>query len=138
MVKYGGRGHSLTKNEKKLLKVIVNHAGTPSKGPMNISELCKEAKVSNKVWYNLVENPEMATLLPEALDYLLGQQIIPVVQKVVERALAGSAKHAELVFRLSGLLQDGQTKILQVFGKESTEGAFLTEQQISEMLARAK
>ena len=138
MVRYGGRGHSLTKNEKKLLKVIVSHAAMPTKGPMNISELCASAKVSTKTWYNLVENPEMATLLPEALDYLLGQQIIPVVQKVVERALAGSAKHAELVFRLSGLLQDGQTKILQVFGKEGEVDTFLTEQQISQMLARAK
>jgi hypothetical protein len=133
MVRYGGRGHNLSRGEKKILKVIIE-----SKGPMNISEICQRAKVSQKVWYRMVENPEMATLLPEALDYLLGQQLIPVVQKVAERALEGSAKHAELLFKLSGLLEEGQTKILQVFGKEGEEGAFLTEQQINRMIGVRK
>ena len=128
MVRYNGAGHSLTRPQKRLIKAIVE-----SKGPMNITEICKTAKVSPKVWYRLASDPEMATLLPEALDYQIGQQLIPVVQKVVERALEGSAKHAELVFRLSGLLEDGQTKILQVFGKEG-EAPLLTESMIKQMI----
>ena len=139
LVRYAGRGHNLSSKQRKLIKHIVKCASLPSKGPLNISELCAGAKVSTKVWYGMIEDPNMKEVLPDAIDYLLGMSLIPVIEKVVERSLAGSAKHAELVFKLCDLLQpDSQTKILQVFGKEGQQGTLLSSEQIRQMIEGAK
>jgi len=115
----GGTRKILSKGEKRLLNVIA-----ASKGGESILELCRKAKVNNRLYYRMISDPEFGSMLPEALDYLLGQQLIPVVSMVVQRALAGSAKHAELLFKLSGLIGGEEaTKILQVFGNgENVEG----------------
>jgi len=135
MIRYNGLGHTLTSKQRKLIKFIVKSASMPSKGPLNISELCSGAGVSTKVWYGLIEDPNMKEVLPAAIDYLLGMSLIPVIQKLIERALAGSAKHSELFLKLCDLLQpDAQTKILQVFGKEGQQGTLLTSEQIRAMI----
>ena len=129
----GGSRQVLSRNEKKLLKTIVE-----SKGGEPISSLCERAHVSPKTWYRMIENPKLGTLLPEALDYLLGQQLIPVIQVIIKRALEGSAKHGELVLKISGLLASEEPKILQIFSSKGEGTKFLTDADIDRLLGRAK
>jgi len=125
-----GVRHTLTAPQKRLLKVIIE-----SKGGEPISHLCEKAKVSNKVWYRMISHPKLGTLLPEALDYLLGQQLIPVLQVIVKKALEGSGKHAELVLKVSGLIgSEESTKILQVFGSKESQGEYLSDADINRLL----
>ena len=122
----GGTRQVLSRSEKKLLKAVIEGGGG-----LTITELCKRAKVSPKVWYRLIGDPQIGSLLPEALDFLLSQQLIPVISMVIKRALEGSAKHAELVCKISGLIGSEEgTRILQVFGSADTKEQFLGEAQI--------
>jgi hypothetical protein len=82
----------------------------------------------------MLENPRLGTLLPEALDYLLSQQLIPVIQEIIRRALEGSAKHGELILKVSGLLQSEQPQILQVFGNRNEEG-LMTSSDIQRLIS---
>ncbi len=119
LIPRSGSIRRLTRPMKRVLKVIIQ-ANTNGKA-LNVTDLCKQARVSPKVYYKMLEDPELGELLPECLDYLLGQQLIPVIQTIVQRALQGSAKHAELVLKISGLLSSDETKILQVFGNANQE-----------------
>ncbi len=109
----------LSRPMKRVLRTII-HASNNGQ-VLNVTDLCKQAKVSPKVYYRMLEDPSLGELLPECLDYLLGQQLIPVIQTIVQRALQGSAKHAELVLKISGLLSSDETKILQIFGNANQE-----------------
>lgn len=127
-----GVRHSLTPSQKRLLKVI-----TESKGGESVSSLCETARCSTKVWYRMIEHPRLGTLLPEALDYLLGQQLVPVVQTIIKKALEGSAKHGELVLKISGLIGSEEgTKILQVFGQKEGQEQYLTDAQVDRLLGK--
>ena len=125
----GGTRQELSKKEKILLQGMIE-----SQGGESITDLCRRKKVSPKTYYRMVNNPHLGSLLPEAIDFLLGQQIIPVIQVIVKKALSGSGKHAELVLRISGLISSDETKILQVFGSKNEGQKFLTENQIDRLL----
>ena len=120
---------ALSKKEKKLLQAIIASGGNES-----IADLCKRVKVSTKTYYRMINNPGLKSLLPSAIDFLLGQQLIPVIQIIVKKAMDGSAKHSELLLKISGLISADETKILQVFGKNDGEQLLLTEGQINKML----
>jgi hypothetical protein len=80
----------------------------------------------------------MSELLPNFIDSLLASSLVPVIEKVVERSLAGSAKHSEIVLKLAGLLGTDETKILQVFNKGPERDVLLTTQQIAQMIKETK
>jgi hypothetical protein len=119
IISRSGSIRKLTRPMKRVLRVIIQ-ANTNGKA-LNVTDLCKQARVSPKVYYRMLEDPSLGELLPECLDYLLSQQLIPVIQTIVQRALQGSAKHAELVLKISGLLTADETKILQIFGNANQE-----------------
>lgn len=123
----------LSKSEKRLLEAVVNSKDVAG---LSIKALCEKAKCQPKVYYKMIEDPEFGSLLPQAIDYLLGQQMIPVIQMVIKRALDGSAKHAELVLKIVGLIgSDDATKILQVFNQGEPRGSgLLTEAQVDRLL----
>jgi hypothetical protein len=121
--------HSLTKGQKKLLKKMVE-----SKGLKNISQICDEAGVSTKVYYRMLNHPRLGTLLPEALNYLMSEALLPVLKTVVQKAHEGSAKHAELLFKIGGLIgSDESAKIIQIF-KQGETGSFMTDLEIKRLL----
>jgi hypothetical protein len=137
LVPYKAVVSGLTKKQKKLIKTIAE-----SKTPLNISEACEKAKVTRQVWYTLIENPSMGTLLPETLNYLMAHRLIPIVNKVAQRAEEGSAAHAVIALRMVHLLEDREpnpTKIIQIFGREGTDrDVILTTQQIAQMIKESK
>jgi transcriptional regulator of aromatic amino acid metabolism len=70
IISYGGSVRRiLSKSEKRILRAIVE-----SKGPLNVSELCKRAKVTPKVYYRLTSRgfrfPPLSTAYPgDSYDY---------------------------------------------------------------------
>ncbi len=109
----------LNKQEKRLIRTISN-----AKEPFgSISDMCKTAKVKPQVYYRLIESEEHANLLAEACSSLIKSEILPVIKIVLQRAHQGSAKHAEIALRLSGLLTNtvSETKILNIFNQGAEE-----------------
>jgi hypothetical protein len=119
----------LSRAEKKLLRKIGN-----AKGGESVTEICEGAGVDRRIYYRMLEDPEFKALLPEAIDHLLGEQLIPVVHSVIKRAIEGSAKHSELVFKLAGLISsDDAVKILQVFSDRNGD-RLMTDSDINKIL----
>jgi len=124
------RRKNVTPQRRKLLKAMVKLPGA------SIPEICKEAGVSEKTYYRMVSEPDFAAVLPDILDFLISQQLVPLVQSTFKRALAGSAKHSELIFKISKLIgaEEG-TKILQVFNKDGEQQTrFLSDSEIEALL----
>ena len=121
-----GRGPKrvLSRGEKRLLDVIAK-----SDTDTTISQICARARVSEKTYYRMIHGPDFTNLVP-ALNYVVTEQMLPVVKVVIARALAGSAKHAELLFRVSGLMGADETKVLQIFGSDEVKQEFLGEAQL--------
>lgn len=88
----------MTPQRRALLRAMVKLPGAP------VADLCREAKCSEATYYRMVEEPDFTAILPDVLDYLISQQLVPVVQTTVKHALKGSAKHAELMFKISKLI----------------------------------
>jgi len=129
--KDGGARQELSKKEKRCLTELMK-GGT-------ITEVCKRAKCSPQTYYRMIHNPKIGSLLPEAIDFLLSQQLVPMVQIIVKRALEGSAKHAELVLKIAGLIggEEG-TRILQIFGSKGEGTKFLSSNDIDVLIGRVK
>lgn len=109
----------LNKQEKRLIRTISN-----AKEPFgSISDMCKAARVKTNVYYRLIESEEHSNLLAEACSNLIKSQILPVIKIVLQRAQQGSAKHAEIALRLSGLLTNtvSETRILNIFNQGAEE-----------------
>jgi len=119
-----GSKRVLSRGEKKLLDAI-----SRSDSNTTIAEICAKAKVNPKTYYRMIHGPDFTNLVP-ALNYVVTEQMLPVVKVVIARALAGSAKHAELLFRVSGLMGADETKILQIFGSDEVKQEFLGEAQL--------
>jgi ribosomal protein S13 len=124
------RRKNVTPQRRKLLKAMVKLPGA------SIPEICKEAGVSDRTYYRMIAEPDFAAVLPDILDYLISQQLVPLVQSTFQRALAGSAKHSELIFKIAKLIgaEEG-TKILQVFNKDGEQQTrFLSDREIEALL----
>lgn len=125
------RRKNVTPQRRKLLKAMVKLPGA------SIPDICREAGVSEKTYYRMVSEPDFAAVLPDMLDYLISQQLMPLVQSTFKRALDGSAKHAELVFKISKLIGgDEGAKILQVFNNSDADQKtrFLSDAEIEAIL----
>jgi len=121
----------LSPSRRKFMNMMAKMPGS------SISEIARKAKVPEKVYYRMLEDPELATILPDILNDLVAQRLIPLINSVSDRALQGSAKHAELIFKISKLIgPDGETKVLQVFNRQvQGKTQFLTDQEINGLLA---
>ena len=119
-----GAKRVLSRGEKRLLDAIAKSDTTAT-----IVEICQKAKVNPKVYYRMIHGPDFTNLVP-ALNYVVTEQMLPVVKVVIAKALQGSAKHAELLFRVSGLMGADETKILQIFGSDEVKQEFLGEAQL--------
>jgi hypothetical protein len=123
-----GTRQGLSKAEKRLLRRMSN-----AKGGESIVELCKDAKTTTKTYYKLIHNPKLGSMLPQAIDFLVGEQMLPVIANIIQRSLSGSAKHSELLLKLANLIGDGETKVLQIFGQKG-EGMDVVTERINRFL----
>lgn len=121
----------LTKNQRKFLKKMEEMPGAP------IVEIAREAGVPPNTYYRLMKRQDFRELMPKHIDDLLATQTYPVLQSVKDRALAGSAKHAEIFLRSAGVYGGDQTvKIVQVFGRDGdTNVRYLSDSEAKTLLS---
>jgi hypothetical protein len=121
----------LTRPQRKLVTFILEN---PSVAGGSISGICEGAGVNRKIYYSLIGDERMGSLLPEVLDYILSSELLPVVKVIIQKAKAGSAKHGEMFLKICGLLKMDGTQILQVFQGGSLEPKLMSEIEVNKLL----
>lgn len=120
----------LTKNQRKFLKKMEEMPGAP------IVEIAREAGVPANTYYRLMKRQDFRELMPKHIDDLLATQTYPVLQSVKDRALAGSAKHAEIFLRSAGIYGGDQTVKIQIFGRDGdTSVRYLSDAEAKTLLS---
>lgn len=79
---------------------------TPGRNGMTLQEIGNEVNVSPRTISRWRAQPEFARYVDTRMFQIVGERIPNIYAAVADRAEQGSAKHAELIFKSYGYLQD--------------------------------
>lgn len=92
----------LTILEKRLLEYLLE----PENRFKSIVKMCEELNIDRKAYYKAFHNEIFLKQYKQESYNITKQAVAPVINACVKQAKAGSFKHAELLLKMSGMIED--------------------------------
>ncbi|AQX56041.1 phBC6A51 family helix-turn-helix protein [Priestia flexa] len=88
------------------MQIAAELLALPSRGGFSLKEISEKASISERQLRNWRNDSRFQNLVAQKTRQNVKEVIPNVLEAVVQRAIEGSAKHAELVLKYEGLLTD--------------------------------